>query len=210
LVNKLELKLELIFLFSVVCVVLAGFNFKLAYGLAGSLEELQNEVNNGTRYRTELETYLLEHNMSKSEETGTGLPTTPAYEIWVPLQYELIIAQETALLESIVKEHMELCKKPFDGKSENIIRFHGGGDSIHERGIQLNNAFLKGDCNPILSKAQVEQQQAYVDKMRVEEHSKEKQRLIDNCTKLKVQVGSDSTGAVCDEVLRLQNMTTTK
>lgn len=185
----------------------AQFIFPVVYGLAGSLDELQSEVTGAQKYRVELESYIILHNMSKSEAATCGSPSdrTCITEFWVPMSDESIAAQETSLLESIVKEHMELCKKSHDVDSENIIQNNGGGHST-ERGIALYNAFLKGDCNTI-SKAQAEEQQAYVDKMRADAKTREKQDLIDTCTEMKVNYGSASIGAVCDEVLRRENVT---
>jgi len=58
--------------------------------LAGSLAELQNEVNNETGYRAELENYATSHNMTIS-----------------PLGLDSI---DTIELESIIKEQMQRCK----------------------------------------------------------------------------------------------------
>jgi hypothetical protein len=78
-------KYVLIVLISVLCVTSASL--KLAYGLAGSLEELENEVKNETGYRSELIDFI---NKSFSNDTTyANLTSLPLDEIDEPRQKDI-------------------------------------------------------------------------------------------------------------------------
>ena len=78
-------KYVLIVLVSVLCVTSASL--KLAYGLAGSLEELENEVKNETGYRSELIDFF---NKSFSNDTTyANLTSLPMDEIDEPRQKDI-------------------------------------------------------------------------------------------------------------------------
>jgi hypothetical protein len=78
-------KYVLIVLISVLCVTSASL--KLAYGLAGSLEELENEVKNETGYRSELIEFI---NKSFSNDTTyANLTSLPLDEIDEPRQKDI-------------------------------------------------------------------------------------------------------------------------
>jgi hypothetical protein len=78
-------KYVLIVLISVLCVTSASL--ELAYGLAGSLEELENEVKNETGYRSELIDFI---NKSFSNDTTyANLTSLPLDEIDEPRQKDI-------------------------------------------------------------------------------------------------------------------------
>jgi hypothetical protein len=78
-------KYVLIVLISVLCVTSASL--ELAYGLAGSLEELENEVKNETGYRSELIDFI---NKSFSNDTTyANLTSLPLDEINEPRQKDI-------------------------------------------------------------------------------------------------------------------------
>jgi hypothetical protein len=78
-------KYVLIVLISVLCVTSASL--ELAYGLAGSLEELENEVKNETGYRSELIDFI---NKSFSNDTTyANLTSLPLDEIDEPRQNDI-------------------------------------------------------------------------------------------------------------------------
>jgi hypothetical protein len=82
-------------------------SIKLTYGIAGSLEELRNELTNETGYTNELVGYIKLHNI------------TMAYE---PELMAKVVGIEK--LEEMVKTHMEFCQ----GKPSGEI----GGDPFYE------------------------------------------------------------------------------
>lgn len=68
-------------------------------GLAGSLDNLQSQLNDGNAYRTQLEDYVTSHDMVVSFDiTGTKLTLDPKV-VW-----------NTEELEAVVASHMQACK----------------------------------------------------------------------------------------------------
>jgi hypothetical protein len=112
-------KLELIILVSLVCIVL--FSFKIPYGLAGSLDNLQNELNNETRNRAELEEYITSHNMSLSSLGPKYLDLTT--------------------LEAVVEGHIRDCQSDIHNKTVGEVSGWDESDNMKANVL----AFL-GDC----------------------------------------------------------------
>ena len=112
-------KLELIILGSLISIVL--FSFKIPYGLAGSIDNLQNELNNETRNRAELEGYITSHNMSISSLGPKYLNLTT--------------------LEAVVEGHMRDCQSDIHNKT--VEEVSGWDESDNMKANVL--AFL-GDC----------------------------------------------------------------
>ena len=87
--------LELIILVAVLSVILAYL--KLTYG---PLPELQNEVENATSYRTELESYINLHSISFSAANGGNRLNISNLDI--------------SDLEISVESHMQFCKSDYN------------------------------------------------------------------------------------------------
>lgn len=114
-------KLELIALISLLCIVLLS-SLKIPYGLAGSLDNLQNELNNNeTRNRAELEGYITSHNMSLSSLGQKDLDLTK--------------------LEAVVEGHIKDCQSGVYNKT--VEEVSSWDDSNKDKAKVL--AFL-GDC----------------------------------------------------------------
>lgn len=79
-----------------------------AYGIAGSLEKLQEETNNETKYQNELIGYMKSHNITGQNDVDIGLIG------------KIVSIPE---LEEMVKTHMEWCQ----GKPAGEI----GGDPFY-------------------------------------------------------------------------------
>ena len=80
---------------------------KVVYGLPTTLEEVQNEERQLQTHRSQLESYIVNHNISigLSDENKTALNVSAD---WIPLE-NLIQYARTELLELTVKEHMQRC-----------------------------------------------------------------------------------------------------
>jgi hypothetical protein len=119
----LNKRLELVSLFYLLWILF--FSLESAYGLAGSLESLQNQVNNETGYQTELKGYMSSHNMTFGITGGKQL-TIDDFDV--------------SEMEHIVKSHMEYCQTTnASERAKNQV-------SEHEWGIIENRKVVLGDC----------------------------------------------------------------
>ena len=80
---------------------------KVVYGLPTTLEEVQNEVREHQADRSQLESYIFDHNIS----IGLNDKDKIAFNVssdWFPLE-KLTQFAGTDLLELAVREHMQRC-----------------------------------------------------------------------------------------------------
>ena len=84
------------------------------YGLAGSLEQLQNETRDDTKYKKELQDYLTAHNSSY----------TPRKSVNTTVDYFSVYE-----LEEIVKTHMYHCK---NATPQELAETYKGYEFIYE------------------------------------------------------------------------------
>jgi len=90
---------------------------KVAYGLPTTLEEVQNEERELQTHRSQLESYIVNHNISLglSDENKTSLNVSAN---WVPLA-NLMQYGGTELLELAVREHEQRCHLGNEGDMIN-------------------------------------------------------------------------------------------
>lgn len=109
-------KLELVILVSVLVAFLLGL--KVAYGgLPTTLEEVQNEERELPTDRSQLESYIVNHNISieVNDENKTAFNISTD---WIPLE-KLMQFAGTDLLQITVREHMQRCGIENDGDMIN-------------------------------------------------------------------------------------------
>lgn len=80
---------------------------KVVYGLPTTLEEVQNEEGKSQTDRSQLESYIFNHNISigLSDENKTAFNVSAD---WIPLE-KLVQFANTELLQITVREHMQRC-----------------------------------------------------------------------------------------------------
>lgn len=92
---------------------------KVVYGgLPTTLEEVQNEVQKSQTDRSQLESYIFNHNIS----IGLSDENKTAYNVsadWIPLE-KLVQFAGTELLELTVREHKQRCDV---GNAGNMINY---------------------------------------------------------------------------------------
>jgi hypothetical protein len=110
-------------LFYFVCNIL--FFLNPVDGLAGSLENLQNEVGNESGYKKELEDYMTSHNASFGVKDGKTL------------NFGDFDASE---MEEAVKSHMEYCKTSNATERANSLI------SGYEWALVLNDKMILANC----------------------------------------------------------------
>jgi hypothetical protein len=94
------------------------FSLKVVYGgIPTTLEEVQNEEAKSQTDRTQLESYIVNHNISMkiNEENRTALNLSSD---WIPLE-NLMQYAETDLLQVSVREHMQRCGAENEGNKIN-------------------------------------------------------------------------------------------
>jgi len=96
-----------------------------ANGLAGSLQNLQNQVSNETAYKKQLEAYMTSHNMSFGVTAGKQL-TIDSFGV--------------SEMEDIVKSHMEYCM------STNTTERVKNKTNDLDWGIIENNKVVAANC----------------------------------------------------------------
>ena len=117
-------KLELLILVPVLVAFLVGL--KVAYGLPTTMEEVQNEERKHQAARSELESYIFNHNISL-ELSGVNKTALNISAGWRPIE-ELTQYMTTELLEVAVTEHMQRC----EGKNEgDRINYTISNTDIH-------------------------------------------------------------------------------
>jgi hypothetical protein len=99
--------------------------------VAGSLEELQNQVTGAESYREELASYIVSHNMSILDTMKFGGLPNSAEEAetgtWLPFYLEDLKTWDVNLLEKTAKQHMQACEH-FGTKSVIYLEFTQKGD----------------------------------------------------------------------------------
>jgi len=91
------------------------------YGIAGSLEELENEVTGSDEYRTELESYIALHNITIGLNRDDGRFAGFAEgAMWVPIKDMKDMKFETNQYELIVTKHMQKCETVSKGSIVGI------------------------------------------------------------------------------------------
>ena len=98
-------KLELLVLVSVLVAVLVGV--KVAFGLPTTLEEVQREVRESQSDRSQLESYVYNHNISIGLNNINKIALNLSAD-WIPLE-GLTQFMTTKLLGITVREHMQRC-----------------------------------------------------------------------------------------------------
>jgi hypothetical protein len=95
-----------IMILSVVFLIIL-LSVKVVYGLPTTLEEVQNEVRQFQTERDQLESYIVNHNISigLSDENKTAFNVSAD---WLPLE-NLIQYAGTELLDLTVREHKQRC-----------------------------------------------------------------------------------------------------
>lgn len=88
-------------------VVLFSLAGKAVYGMAGSLENLQNELNRDEAYKAELVNYIISHNMTVYSDYGYPINPNSMYMI---------------KLEQIVKNHMQECQSGIHDMTVYMVR----------------------------------------------------------------------------------------
>ena len=96
---------EIMILSAVLLIVL--LSVKVVYGLSTTLEEVQNEEGKSQTDRSQLESYIFNHNISigLSDENKTAFNVSAD---WIPLE-KLVQFANTELLQITVREHMQRC-----------------------------------------------------------------------------------------------------
>ncbi|MGC2431940.1 MAG: hypothetical protein WA393_12955 [Nitrososphaeraceae archaeon] len=96
---------EIMILSVVLLIVL--LSVKVVYGLPTTLEEVQNEEGKSQTDRSQLESYIFNHNISigLSDENKTAFNASAD---WIPLE-KLVQFANTELLQITVREHMQRC-----------------------------------------------------------------------------------------------------
>lgn len=96
---------EIMILSAVLLIVL--LSVKVVYGLPTTLEEVQNEEGKSQTDRSQLESYIFNHNISigLSDENKTAFNVSAD---WIPLE-KLVQFANTELLQITVREHMQRC-----------------------------------------------------------------------------------------------------
>ena len=91
---------------------------KVVYGLPTTLEEVQNEVGKSQTDRSQLESYIFNHNISigLSDENKTAFNVSAD---WIPLE-KLVQFANTELLQITVREHKQRCDV---GNEGNMINY---------------------------------------------------------------------------------------
>jgi hypothetical protein len=106
--------------------------FLVLLAVAGSLEELQNQVTGAQSYREELASYIVSHNMSILDtRTLGGLPNSApeaeALGTWSLFSLEELKTWDVNLLEETAKKHIQACE--YSGnKSVIYLEFTRKGD----------------------------------------------------------------------------------
>ncbi len=80
--------------------------------VAGSLEELENEVTEAQSYREQLASYIVSHNMSilKTDTLPESAAEAETIGTWLPLAPEELRTWDLDLLEETAKTHMQACE----------------------------------------------------------------------------------------------------
>ena len=106
---------EITILSAVLLIIL--LSVKVVYGLPTTLEEVQNEVRKSQTDRSQLESYIFNHNISigLSDENKTAFNVSAD---WIPLEKLMQYAQ-TELLQVTVREHMQRCGVENEGDMIN-------------------------------------------------------------------------------------------
>jgi hypothetical protein len=91
---------------------------KVVYGLPTTLEEVQNEEGKSQTDRSQLESYIFNHNISigLSDENKTAFNVSAD---WIPLE-KLVQFANTELLQITVREHKQRCDV---GNEGNMINY---------------------------------------------------------------------------------------
>jgi hypothetical protein len=109
-------KLELVILVSVLVAFLLGL--KVAYGsLPTTLEEVQTEETESQTDRSQLESYIVNHNISLGLNNANKTALNISAD-WIPLE-RFIQYAGTDLLQITVREHMQRCGVENDGDMIN-------------------------------------------------------------------------------------------
>ena len=106
---------EIMILSAVLLIVL--LSVKVVYGLPTTLEEVQNEEGKSQTDRSQLESYIFNHNISigLSDENKTAFNVSAD---WIPLE-KLVQFANTELLQITVSEHKQRCDVDNEGDMIN-------------------------------------------------------------------------------------------
>jgi hypothetical protein len=108
-------KLELVIFVSVLFIIL--LSVKVVYGIPTTLEEVENEERELQTDRSQLESYIINHNISigLSDENKTAFNISAD---WIPLD-NLMQFAGTDLLQITVTEHQQRCGAEKEGNRIN-------------------------------------------------------------------------------------------
>ena len=108
-------KLELVIFVSVLLIIL--LSVKVVYGIPTTLEEVENEERELQTDRSQLESYIINHNISigLSDENKTAFNISAD---WIPLD-NLMQFAGTDLLQITVTEHQQRCGAEKEGNRIN-------------------------------------------------------------------------------------------
>jgi hypothetical protein len=114
-------------------VLLIVVSVKVVYGLPTTLEEAQNEEKESQTDRSQLESYIFDHNIS-IELNNVNKTALNISGDWVPLE-RLMQYASTELLQIAVREHMQRCGVENQGDTINYTIANSKVEFPNRRGI---------------------------------------------------------------------------